>query len=307
MPAGEPPCGGHGFCLSAWGSCQCWIGYAGADCSQCAEGYIRSGQLCTRYVRADLPLLNLSSKAGLDSVLGIGIALIALALIMMCIMAGILMRTRRKQRRKKRGKKGGMASREPSTQNVFVEASGVTMGAAALNSEGATMATKRAGKAAEASTAAAAVLAVAQSGPSMRPIYAYPNVRLATVLQPAAPRAVESSAPGRPGPSVKGGGRGNFRAEDAAAAAAPPSRGDFTLEEAIKARRIDTAAAGRTAAPAPAGQDEETGTADSALRSAASGLSSQGSGPASWPLLGGAEAKRTAALNAARSRSGRLL
>ncbi len=61
----------------------------------------RSGQLCTRYVRADLPLLNLSSKAGLDSVLGIGIALIAVALIMMCIMAGILMRTRRKQRRKR--------------------------------------------------------------------------------------------------------------------------------------------------------------------------------------------------------------
>ena len=61
----------------------------------------RSGQLCTRYVRADLPLLNLSSKAGLDSVLGIGIALIAVALIMMCIMAGILMRSRRKQRRKR--------------------------------------------------------------------------------------------------------------------------------------------------------------------------------------------------------------
>ena len=48
-------------------------------------------------------------------------------------------------------------------------------------------------------------------------------------------------------------------------------------------------------------------TADSALRSAASGLSSEGSGPASWPLLGGAEAKRMAALDAARSRSGRLL
>ncbi|BDA48393.1 probable disintegrin and metalloproteinase with thrombospondin mo at N-terminal half [Coccomyxa sp. Obi] len=306
-PSGGTPCGGHGFCLSAWGTCQCWIGYAGADCSQCAEGYIRSGQLCTRYVRADLPLLNLSSKAGLDSVLGVGIALIALALIMMCIMAGILMRTRRKQRRKKKGKKGGMASREPSTQNNFVEASGVTMGAAALNSEGTTVATKRTGKAAESANAAVAALAVTQSGPSMRPIYAYPHVRPATALKPAAVRSVESSATGKPGPSVKGGGRGNFRAEDAAAAAAPPSRGDFTLEEAIKARRTDAAAADRAAAPAPAGRDEGAGAADRALSPAASGLSSEGSGPASWPLLGGAQAKRTAALDAARSRSGRLL
>lgn len=61
----------------------------------------RSGQLCTRYVRADLPLLNLSSKAGLDSVLGIGIALISIALLLMCLMAGLLMRMRRKQRRKR--------------------------------------------------------------------------------------------------------------------------------------------------------------------------------------------------------------
>ena len=61
----------------------------------------RSGQLCTRYVRADLPLLNLSSKAGLDSVLGVGIALISIALLLMCLMAILLMRMRRKQRRKK--------------------------------------------------------------------------------------------------------------------------------------------------------------------------------------------------------------
>jgi Flp pilus assembly protein TadB len=61
----------------------------------------RSGQLCTRYVRADLPLLNLSSKAGLDSVLGIGIALISIALLLMCLMAGLLMRMRRRQRRKR--------------------------------------------------------------------------------------------------------------------------------------------------------------------------------------------------------------
>ena len=61
--------------------------------------------MCTRYVKADLPLLDLSSKAGLDSVLGIGIALIALALILMCVMALVLIRMRRKAS-KKRGKKG---------------------------------------------------------------------------------------------------------------------------------------------------------------------------------------------------------
>ncbi|BDA48351.1 hypothetical protein COCOBI_12-0270 [Coccomyxa sp. Obi] len=122
-----------------------------------------------------------------------------------------------------------MVSREPNTQNVFVEASGVTMGAAALNSEGTTLATKRMGKAAESANAAAAAPAVTQSGPSMRPIYACPHVWPATALKPAAVRSVESSAPGKPEPSVKGGGRGNFRAEDAAAAAAPPPRGDFSL------------------------------------------------------------------------------
>ena len=41
VPKGGHPCSGHGLCLSAWGSCQCWIGYDGDDCSQCAEGYIR--------------------------------------------------------------------------------------------------------------------------------------------------------------------------------------------------------------------------------------------------------------------------
>ena len=65
----------------------------------------RSGSVCTRYVRANLPLLDLSSKAGLDSVLGIGIALIVLALLLMCIMAIILIRMRRKAKGK-RIKKG---------------------------------------------------------------------------------------------------------------------------------------------------------------------------------------------------------
>ena len=69
----------------------------------------RSGDLCTRYVRADLPLLNLSSKAGLDSVLGIGIALIALALLLMCTMAVVLLRMRKKTGRKRNKKGCGMA------------------------------------------------------------------------------------------------------------------------------------------------------------------------------------------------------
>ena len=56
-------------------------------------------------MRANLPLLDLSSKAGLDSVLGIGIALIVLALLLMCIMAIILIRMQRKATGK-RVKKG---------------------------------------------------------------------------------------------------------------------------------------------------------------------------------------------------------
>lgn len=79
----------------------------------------RSGDLCTRYVRADLPLLDLSSKAGLDSVLGIGIALIALALLLMCIMAVVLLRMRKKTSRK-RGKKGcGLAPDHCPRENAL--------------------------------------------------------------------------------------------------------------------------------------------------------------------------------------------
>ena len=44
-PAGGDPCSDHGWCASAFGACQCWFGYTGDDCSQCAEGYIRSAQL----------------------------------------------------------------------------------------------------------------------------------------------------------------------------------------------------------------------------------------------------------------------
>ena len=43
-PAGGDPCSDHGWCASAFGVCQCWFGYTGNDCSQCAEGYIRSDE-----------------------------------------------------------------------------------------------------------------------------------------------------------------------------------------------------------------------------------------------------------------------
>ncbi|KAK9917449.1 hypothetical protein WJX75_004476 [Coccomyxa subellipsoidea] len=235
------PCSGHGFCLSAWGSCQCWIGYNGDDCSQCAEGYIRSGQLCTRYEGADLPLLNLSSKAGLDSVLGIGIALISIALLLMCLMAGLLMRMRRRQRRKRRGKKGGLASRENSGQDVFVEASTLALGAAALNTvhfETATAATKRPGKATEGPSGTVTTLAMAQSVQSVRQVTnAYPQVRPAVALKPSAAASnADISLPGQQGGQRGGGGRGNFRVEETVAAGMSPNRGDFTLEEAIRAR-----------------------------------------------------------------------
>lgn len=56
-------------------------------------------------MKADLPLLDLSSKAGLDNVLAIGIALIVLALLLMCIMVVVLLRMRKGTRRQK-GRKG---------------------------------------------------------------------------------------------------------------------------------------------------------------------------------------------------------
>ena len=56
-------------------------------------------------MKADLPLLDLSSKAGLDNVLAIGIALCVLALLLMCIMAVVLLRMRKGTRRQK-GRKG---------------------------------------------------------------------------------------------------------------------------------------------------------------------------------------------------------
>ena len=64
-------------------------------------------------------------------------------------------------------------------------------------SEGTVAVTKRAGKAAEIASTAAAAPAVMQSGPSSRPIYAYPHVRPATALKPAVARPVESRCDGR--------------------------------------------------------------------------------------------------------------
>ena len=45
-----------------------------------------------------------------------------------------------------------------------------------------------------------------------------------------------SSLPGQQGGQRGGGGRGNFRVEETVAAGMSPNRGDFTLEEAIRAR-----------------------------------------------------------------------
>lgn len=44
-PAGGGSCSGVGWCLSTQGICQCYLGYAGDDCSLCDEGYVR----CSSY------------------------------------------------------------------------------------------------------------------------------------------------------------------------------------------------------------------------------------------------------------------
>lgn len=45
-------CTGNGRCLSATGTCVCFLGYAGSDCSLCAEGYLKYGFM--HQVLADL-------------------------------------------------------------------------------------------------------------------------------------------------------------------------------------------------------------------------------------------------------------
>ncbi|CAL5224259.1 g6916 [Coccomyxa viridis] len=304
-PAGGVPCSNRGWCASAFGACQCWFGYAGDDCSQCAEGYIRSGDLCTRYVKADLPLLDLSSKAGLDSVLGIGIALIALALLLMCIMAIILIRMRKKTN-KKRGKKGkGLASRESSVQNVRVDATAMSLGASALNmvSHGASAPEKRPGKGAASSEEFASV---ARSAASVRQVNA--GVRPAIpALKPDA-AAVPAQAPRQQ--------RANFRIEDTAA---QPLRSGTTstLESAIQPSGILKQKVSPFADRQPLAHPEGSSSAallegqqrDTGMTVQQPVLSPAGSGqaPASWPLLGEAQAKRSQALELVQSKSGRML
>lgn len=43
IPSGGTLCSGVGWCLSTQGICQCYLGYAGDDCSSCDEGYVRYG------------------------------------------------------------------------------------------------------------------------------------------------------------------------------------------------------------------------------------------------------------------------
>lgn len=62
---------------------------------------LRSGKLCARYVRADLPLLDLQSRAGLNSVLGLGIALAVIGAAALVAVAVIAMRMRRRSRYKR--------------------------------------------------------------------------------------------------------------------------------------------------------------------------------------------------------------
>ncbi|KAK9815540.1 hypothetical protein WJX72_005402 [[Myrmecia] bisecta] len=112
--ATSAPCSGKGWCLSAVGICQCYFGYGGADCSLCADGYMKSGGVCARYVRAQLPLLNAQSgKAGVYVILAVGIGMSVLGAIFLGL-AGFVIHRQRRQiryyklhgRRSKRGHRG---------------------------------------------------------------------------------------------------------------------------------------------------------------------------------------------------------
>jgi hypothetical protein len=52
LPAQPCPggCGAGGACLPASGACRCFLGYAGASCGECAEGFSPSGAACTTSV-----------------------------------------------------------------------------------------------------------------------------------------------------------------------------------------------------------------------------------------------------------------
>lgn len=41
-------CSGHGAPVAAQGVCQCYVGYDGSSCSECADGYQRVGGICQR-------------------------------------------------------------------------------------------------------------------------------------------------------------------------------------------------------------------------------------------------------------------
>lgn len=54
-PAGGGLCSGVGWCLSTQGICQCYLGYAGDDCSLCDEGYVRSASCSPCFCRPTPP------------------------------------------------------------------------------------------------------------------------------------------------------------------------------------------------------------------------------------------------------------
>ena len=46
--SGSAPCSGHGAPVAALGTCQCYVGYDGAVCAACADGYQRISGVCQR-------------------------------------------------------------------------------------------------------------------------------------------------------------------------------------------------------------------------------------------------------------------
>jgi hypothetical protein len=50
LPRACPPaaCSGHGACAPLTAACQCFVGYTGADCAECAAGFGPSPYGCTR-------------------------------------------------------------------------------------------------------------------------------------------------------------------------------------------------------------------------------------------------------------------
>ncbi|DBA71983.1 TPA: hypothetical protein ACH3X2_010728 [Trebouxia sp. C0005] len=115
IPAGGTLCSGVGWCLSTQGICQCYLGYAGDDCSSCDEGYVRTttGGACIRNIKAALPNIDRSGSASLYAVLAIGIALAALGGIFMCITIIIIYKWRK-------DKKGGKLRRRSSKQTLLL-------------------------------------------------------------------------------------------------------------------------------------------------------------------------------------------